>query len=420
MEYRELGKVVAEFIPSKEKKNPRNSEGAFLSLKNGQVLFVYSRFKGAGCEDWGVSDICAAPSSDGGRSFGQERTLLTCEGEKSVNIMSLSLMEMADGDIGLFYLARHTHTMMQMYLRRSADNGQTWSERVLCTPQEGFFVVNNDRVVRLSSGRILIPAACHRAGRLGEKKSRYPARTDGEARESGYQARADIEAKESCYPDVADTEVKENCCQARTDGEAEESRYLDSRSEAVFFYSDDDGATWRAADGKCCMPAMRNCLSGLQEPGVLELSPGILWGFARTDLGRQYEMYSLDNGNTWTGAEPSRFTAPNSPLSMKRDRNGDIWAVWNPIPEYNGRGKTEVFTGGRTPYVIAVSRDNGKTFSEGTAFEREEDHGYCYCAMHFLDDALLLGYNAGGPEDGSCLARTRIRRIGREQLETLG
>ena len=381
MEYRELGKVVAELIPSMERKNPRNSEGAFLSLKNGQVMFVYSRFKGDGCEDWGVSDICAVMSPDGGRSFGQEQTILTCEGEKSVNIMSLSLMEMADGDIGLFYLVRHTHTMMQMYLRRSADNGQTWTERVLCTPQEGFFVVNNDRVVRLSSGRILIPAACHRAGRLGEKKSRYPARTDGETKEN---------------------------------------RYLDSRSEAVFFYSDDDGVTWQAADGKCCMPAMRNCLSGLQEPGVLELSPGILWGFARTDLGRQYEMYSLDNGNTWTGAEPSRFTAPNSPLSMKRDRNGDIWAVWNPIPEYNGRGKAEVFTGGRTPYVIAVSRDNGKTFTEGTAFEWEEDHGYCYCAMHFLDDALLLGYNAGGPEDGSCLARTRIRRIGREQLEILG
>ncbi len=391
MEYRELGKVVAELIPSMERKNPRNSEGAFLSLKNGQVMFVYSRFKGDGCEDWGVSDICAVMSPDGGRSFGQEQTILTCEGEKSVNIMSLSLMEMADGDIGLFYLVRHTHTMMQMYLRRSADNGQTWTERVLCTPQEGFFVVNNDRVVRLSSGRILIPAACHRAGRLGESP----------------RERADVEGKESCCLDRADIETKEN-------------RYLDSRSEAVFFYSDDDGVTWQAADGKCCMPAMRNCLSGLQEPGVLELSPGILWGFARTDLGRQYEMYSLDNGNTWTGAEPSRCTAPNSPLSMKRDRNGDIWAVWNPIPEYNGGGKAEVFTGGRTPYVIAVSRDNGKTFTEGTAFEWEEDHGYCYCAMHFLDDALLLGYNAGGPEDGSCLARTRIRRIGREQLEILG
>lgn len=46
--------------------------------------------------------------------------------------------------------------------------------------------------------------------------------------------------------------------------------------------------------------------------------------------------------------------------------------------------------------MIAVSKDNGKTFSEPTAFETEEDHGYCYCAIHFLDDAILLGYNGEG------------------------
>ncbi len=29
---------------------------------------------------------------------------------------------------------------------------------------------------------------------------------------------------------------------------------------------------------------------------------------------------------------------------------------------------------------------------------------------------MLLAYNAGGPEDRSCLARTRIRRIGWDEL----
>ncbi|MDE7185427.1 MAG: glycoside hydrolase, partial [Lachnospiraceae bacterium] len=310
---------------------------------------------------------CAVTSVDGGRHFGSERILLTCEEEHAVNIMSLSLLDLEDGDLGLFYLVRHTYTMMQMYMRRSNDGGETWGDRVLCTPQAGFFVVNNDRVVRLESGRILIPAACHRTGQEGENGT-----------------------------------------------------FLDYRSEVVFFYSDDDGRSWQAAEGKCCMPYVRNCTSGLQEPGVLELSPGILWGFARTDLGRQYEMFSLDNGNTWTGAEPSRFTSPNSPMSIKRDGTGAVWAVWNPIPEYNGRRKkTAIFTGGRTPYVIAVSRDNGQTFTEGTAFETEEDRGYCYCAICFLEDAMLLAYNAGGPEDGSCLARTRIRRIEWKELDIL-
>ena len=367
MRRKDLGMVVAELAPSKEKNNSRNSEGAFISLMDGSILFVYSRFKGDGYEDWNRSDLCVIVSKDGGKSFTDERILLTCEEENAQNIMSLSLLHMENGDIGLFYLVRHTYTMMQMYVRRSKDHGKTWGDRVLCTPQEGFFIVNNDRVVRLESGRILIPAACHRTGQLGETKG---------------------------------------------------ERFLDYCSQVLFFYSDDDGYTWQAAEGKCCMPHVRNCASGLQEPGVLELGGGVLWGYARTDLGRQYEMFSVDNGNTWTTPEPSRFTSPNSPLSMKRDWNGAIWAVWNPVPEYNSREKkTEIFTGGRTPYVIAVSSDNGQTFTEGVTFEDEEDHGYCYCAIHFLEDGILLGYNAGGPEDGSCLARTRIRKVDWEELE---
>lgn len=370
MDRMELGSIVAEYPPVPEAKNPRNSEGAFLTLTDGTILFVYSKFKGESQADFAPSDICLVISKDAGRSFGKERIVLTCEEERAVNIMSLSLLTMGNGDVGLFYLVRATRTLIQMFMRRSSDGGKTFGERVLCTPQEGFFVVNNDRVIRLASGRILIPAARHLAGWENDKESgRF---------------------------------------------------FFDSRSEVNFFYSDDDGRTWNIAEGKCCMPYAAHCMSGLQEPGVIELEPNILWGWARTDLGRQYEMYSLDNGNTWTGAAPSGFTSPNGPLSMKRDRSGRILAVWNPVPEYNGRErKTEIFTGGRTPYVLAVSADNGKTFIEGCAFEDEEDHGYCYCAIHFTEDAVLLAYNAGGPADGSCLARLRIRRIPVSELDRM-
>ena len=78
-----------------------------------------------------------------------------------------------------------------------------------------------------------------------------------------------------------------------------ENTFFDSRSEVVFFYSDDDGVTWHMSEGKCSMPNMANCLSGLQEPGVLELNPWVLWGFARTDLGRQYEMYSIRHSSVF-------------------------------------------------------------------------------------------------------------------------
>lgn len=81
MRREELGIVVAEFKPQMERENPRNSEGAFLNLKDGRILFVYSRFKGRGQEDWAPADICAVVSSDGGQSFGDGRILLSCEEE---------------------------------------------------------------------------------------------------------------------------------------------------------------------------------------------------------------------------------------------------------------------------------------------------------------------------------------------------
>ena len=153
---------------------------------------------------------------------------------------------------------------------------------------------------------------------------------------------------------------------------------------------------------------------------MAELKNGVLWSWARTELGRQYEMFSMDGGDNWTTCQPSRFTSPNSPLCMKRADDGKLYAVWNPIPEYNGREKVEgIFTGGRTPMVIAASKDDGKTFTEPVAFEWDKERGYCYCAICFTRDALLLAYCAGGKAEGSCLVKTRIRRIERTQLNEL-
>lgn len=359
MKYVELGSVVRDLSPDMEAGNPRNSEGTFLETEKDGIIFVYSRFRGKDPADHAYADLCLMRSADGGRTFDDGEIILTCDGEEGVNMMSPSLLAMENGDIGLFYLVRMTYDITKIFLRRSADGGRTWGERVCCTPQEDFFVINNDRVFRMESGRIVVPVAVHRS----------------------------------------------------------RGGYLDSRSDIMCFLSDDDGKTWRGSSGKCNLPQSSHCISGLQEPGVAELQRGVLWGWARTELGRQYETFSMDGGDTWTAAQPSRFTSPNSPLCMKRGDDGKLYAVWNPIPEYNGREKVGYFTGGRTPMVIASSEDNGKSFTEPVAFERDEDCGYCYCAICFTRDALLLAYCAGGRKERSCLVKTRIRRIEKAELE---
>ena len=95
-----LGKISADIRPDLSKNNPRNSEGAFFTLKNSDILFAYSKFKGKSNADYASADICLLRSTDDGRTFGEEKTIMTCESEKAVNIMSLSFLEMANGDIG--------------------------------------------------------------------------------------------------------------------------------------------------------------------------------------------------------------------------------------------------------------------------------------------------------------------------------
>lgn len=345
--------------------NPRNSEGAFLELRDGGLLFVYSHFVGSSGSDHAKARLAARHSSDGGRTWSDDIFIATPEEDQAMNVMSVSLVRMQNGDVGLFYLLRRGWQDMRMHVRRSADDGRTWGDPLCCMAAAGYYVVNNDRVVRLSSGRLVIPAALHRA---------------------------------------------------RADRNDQSSR--DWRGMALFFLSDDDGRTWREAAGYCQLP-VAHTRSGLQEPGVVELPNGVLWGWARTDLGRQYEFFSFDAGETWSVPAPSRFTSPNSPLSMKRVPGTDrLLAVWNPGPSYETRPLRPV-SGDRTPLVAAVGVGPGTKWKPAFVLEGEDaaNAGYCYTAIHFTNEAVLLAYCAGGDADKNRLARLRISRLPLARLQ---
>ena len=344
-------------IPPKEG-NARNSEGAFIDLTDGRILFIYTKYIGNSFKDNARAGLAAYLSNDGGVTWHEEGTILAPE-ENMLNLMSVSLLRLLNGDIGLFYLVGLGSNDTRLHLCRSADEGKTWSKPICCIPGSGYYVTNNDRVIRLTSGRIIIPAAFHRL--------------KGDNLKDMYS--------------------------------------LDFRGITCFFISDDDGYTWREATNFCSLNAA-NTKTGLQEPGVVELKNGTLYSWSRTDLGVQYEMLSPDNGETWTAPSPSFFTSPCSPLSMKRcPGNGYLFAVWNPIPEYNTRKTGFYGGGGRTPLVGAFSNDEGRTWDNITTIEDNEEEGYCYTAIHFIKEGLLLAYCSGGKKDASCLARLRLRRF---------
>lgn len=358
----EKTKLIYELIPTED--NNRNSEGAFLELKDGRILFAYSRYGTGGFDDGAVADIYAILSEDNGNTFGEPFPFWTHEQAQADNVMSVSLMRMNNGDLGMFYLAKRDGAQCLLYLIRSTDEGQTWSNPVLCSGEEGFYVGNNDRVIRTQTGRLVFPTAL---------------------------------AEATCEIDEKGNKVVKSL----------------TPGQLVVFGSDDDGLSWRALNEPVSIPVSRGCTTGVQEPGILELSDGRLWCWIRTDAGRQYETFSTDGGETWSAPLPSAFTSAISPLCMKRLSTGNLLAIWNPVPVYNGVSQYhgKVWLAARNPLSYAISRDGGNTFSKPINIEDDPNRGFCYTAIHETEDGILLAYCAGGVEDGDCRNRLRITKL---------
>jgi hypothetical protein len=346
--------------------NPRNSEGSFVALADGRILFAYSRYRGE--RDWAdhaTADIAARVSADGGRTWSEEDRILV-PNEGRCNVMSASLLRLADGRIALFYLRKNGLRDCRLWMRTSTDEAATWSEPVLCIPAPGYFVVNNDRMVQLASGRLVVPAALHRA---------------------------------------------------RREGDDFEGNALDERGIVMFFLSDDAGQTWRESQDWLAFPG--KCRSGLQEPGVIERQDGTLLGWCRTEDGWQYETESADGGETWSVPRRSPFRGPCAPLSIKRmPGTGHLLAVWNDHSALTTHRPTDwkQSSWGRTPLTVAVSRDDGRSWETVGDVETDPTHGFCYTAIEFTDDAVLLAYCCGGSKTG-VLQDSRIRRIPRAALD---
>ena len=147
----------------------RAGEGAFVRLQNGDIMLAYTEYDTADFEDDASANLAAVFSSNEGETWGNHRILLRKK-ETENNVMSISFLRLPNGDLMLFYLKKQQKNgtiLCQPCVRRSKDDGKSFQEEVVCGPRDKYYVVNNDRVVRLRSGRILIPAAVYDPPKVG-------------------------------------------------------------------------------------------------------------------------------------------------------------------------------------------------------------------------------------------------------------
>ena len=153
------------YVLRHSKGNPRNSEGSFVKLADGTIYFIYTRYNGSSSSDHASADLAAVTSADQGKSWSKPFIVLK---NRAMNIMSPSLLRLNDGRIALTYLEKSAISGKKHFVDCrpkivfSNDECRSWSEPVEITDvPSAYFVVNNDRLVQLKSGRLILPAAHH-------------------------------------------------------------------------------------------------------------------------------------------------------------------------------------------------------------------------------------------------------------------
>ncbi len=333
---------------------PRHSEGDVVELGGGSLALIYSRFTGGPADD-ATADIVMTTRSPATGKWDQPHVIVPHADAQ--NVMSVSTVRLSDHEWLLCYLRKgDAFTNCHLLVRRTTDEFRTLSDPVRATVVDGYHVVNNDRVIRLASGRLVVPSAMHPCPD-GTRKTWSPKAT----------------------------------CMA--------------------FLSDDNGRTWRRAAEPVPAPADKSV--ALQEPGVFEMTePNKLCMWMRTSTNRQYQSFSSDGGEHWTVPEPGPLiSAQFSPASIHRiPWTGDLLAVWNDHSAHKDKPSRL-----RTPLSVAISHDDGKTWSKSRPIETDPEGWYCYTSITFTRDQTILSYCAGNKKLGS-LNRLKVLTIDRNWL----
>ena len=328
-------KTVLELFPSAA--NGRNSEGCFFTGADGAILFAYSRYASGGTADGDACDIALIRSKDNGETWSEHEIIAHASDFGVRNIMCASALPLRDGRLCVFFLIKENDGTTSIGRTVSADGIRFRPERCVCDFPKAYYVIENDRFIRLSDGRIATAAARHLDRDIGD---------------------------------------------------------------VMPLVSDDDGASFHHTGAYCklsgALLGATECTHGLEEPGLIELENGLIWLYMRTSRMYQYQSYSIDGMRSFTPPEPSAFTSPLSPMTVIRLADGSLLAAYNPIPNYNGRAE---LTGdmnfaadysGRTPLVLRRSQDNGRTWGSLFAVETEKERDFCYPALYETPDGAIL------------------------------
>ena len=330
-------------VPKAEKlRGYRGINGDLIQRKDGSLLFCYTEYGDGG-------GIVSKTSTDQGSTWSEPKVIVAqppSSGPGRYN--HPSLLQLDNGDLLISYNYT-THPAKPYYAmtlyRRSADQGETWSEQLPMTPYAGYTLVHNDKLLSLKDGRIIAVAAT---------KKYMPSSHD----HNGYVG--------------------------------------------LTFYSDDQGYSWHPSKNEVDLYDSRKI--EVQEPDAVELKDGRLLMFARSYSGYPLKAYSEDRGETWSKGELIReLKMPYAGLPTVRriPSTGDLLFIW-----ISGKSKSESGLPLRSVLSTAISQDEGETFVHQRNLVDDPTNDLGYQCIEFLEDGTaLIVYHSN---DGLHMSRLNV------------
>jgi len=355
---RGLGEIFSSVPCPWTVENPRHQQ--VFPLNDGRLLLVWSEYyikrfswvkrttySGRGSTDDTPCRISARISDDGGRSWGAK--LVLQENVWGRNVKHPNFFRTRAGDLLFLFTSWEENIhVRRVMMKRSGDEGETWSEPEQISKPGGFYPINADHITEHSSGRIILPVFWS--------------------------------------PEI----------------------WSDNEHFMAFcMYSDDDGETWQESRNR--MDLSRR---GAEEPTIAERSDGALVCMLRTSLGKVYQAISNDRGETWSEPYPTELDSPSSATILKRiPGSDDLIFLWNhSIPEaLRNPENSDSFHYPRNPLKSAISKDGGQTWNNIKTLVDRKGYVSAYPSIQFVDnEALVSYYHASESASRDCEVHLKI------------
>ena len=367
-----LGGLRGTLVGPASDEYPFQSEGTTVKLKDGTLLHAFNlRYGEKDMSQWhphyARTVIAKVLSRDGGKTWSEPAVMF--ESNTGFNASHAAERRLANGELGATYQRINAKPVEQWdranwirsirsadkVFRYSSDEGKTWSKEIPISPSTGYWTSAHDRLLVLSSGRLLQPLHCNR---------------------DFFDGKSD-------------------------------------RFESRVAYSDDNGRTWKlSADWLAVTDLAPGYIgrykSNFQEVAIAERADGSVFMIGRTSAGRLYWSESRDRGATWTKPTPSSLLSPESPANVARlPGSDDLVLIWNSqcVSDQN------THIGQRLTLASTVSSDGGKTWGDYREIitippnpdnprQGFGDDRVCYPSIFFDSGLAYIGYWAGARVDG--------------------